>query len=119
MRPILALGLVCTALTLITGLVTLQRQSRFESETRDCESRLHLLAKRLEIARWNANPKRYVTCLAELEQIEGQRRPEYEEYRYRVEGDGQNYEVTCKTGHGGSWPAYSHRRGLYPGTPTR
>lgn len=42
-----------------------------------------------------------------------------ENYRYRVEGDGQNYEVACKTGHGDFWPVYSNRRGLHQGTPTR
>lgn len=119
MRPIVVVGVVFAIGLAIAALAYQQRQAKFAKERQLCEEQLHLLAKRLETARWHALPQRYVTCLAELEQINGQRVPEYENYRYRVEGDGQNYEVACKTGHGDFWPVYSNRRGLHQGTPTR
>ena len=119
MRPVVALGGVFIVGVAIWGLVQWQSENRDLKDCRDCEHQLHLLAKSLETARWNARPHRYVTCLAELEQIEGKRNPIYDQYRYRVDGDGQGYELLCKTGHGDRWPAYNPRRGLYQGSPLR
>lgn len=113
MRPILALGGVFAVALVVGGTLQLKREKTYADERQECEQTLHVYAKHLEDSRRHFEPPRYPSCILELEQVEGKRNPDYYKYNYRVEGDLQSYELTCRNGHGGTYPAYRSQRGLY------
>jgi len=116
------IGLGLALLGLVTAATLFDRgQSRKHLEQRwQCEAFLHQMAARLERARRElGEPPHYPTCLAELEQLEGRRTPEFKNYLYRVDSDGQTFEILCRRGHGQHWPVYHSRRGLYQGQELR
>lgn len=116
MRPVFALGLVFAIALVVGGGYHFQKQKSYAEERAECEKALHVYAQHLEDARRHYEPPRYVSCILELETLEGKRNEDYYKYHYRVEADRQSYELTCITGHGGIYPAYATGRGIFQGT---